>query len=84
VEDGVSGVKTEVKIDRDIRRVAVAIVGGLVAFCLVATAIYYKMADVAVNGFVHGGPAMLAAAMAGLFGGGLAAVAVLILLLRMR
>jgi hypothetical protein len=76
----VSGVKG----DRDLRRVVVAIVGGLAAFCLVAGTIYYKMADVAVYGFVHGGPAMLAAAMAGLFGGGLAAVAVLILLLRLR
>jgi hypothetical protein len=75
-----SGVKT----DRDLRRVVVAIVGGLVAFSLVAMAIYYRMANVAVNGFVHGGPAMLAAAMAGLFGGGLAAIAVLILLLRLR
>jgi hypothetical protein len=33
---------------------------------------------------VHGGPAMLAAAMAGLFGGGLVAVVVLILLLRLH
>jgi len=73
-----------VKGDRDLRRVVVAIVSGLLAFCLVAGTIYYKMADVAVNGFVHGGPTMLAAAMAGLFGGGLAAVAVLILLLRLR
>jgi hypothetical protein len=73
-----------VKADQDLRRVLVAIVGGLVAFCLVATAIYYKMADVRVNGFVHGGPAMLAAAMGGLFGGGLAAVGVVILLLRLR
>jgi hypothetical protein len=75
---------SSVRTDRDLRRVVVAIVGGLVAFCLVATAIYYKMADVAVNGFVHGGPGMLAAAMAGLFGGGLAAVVVLVLLLRLR
>jgi hypothetical protein len=73
-----------VKIDRDLRRVVVAIVGGLTAFCVVATAIYYKMADVAVNGFVHGGPATLAAAMAGLFSGGLVAVVVLIFLLRLR
>jgi hypothetical protein len=71
-----------VKPDRDLRRVVVATAGGLVAFCLVAIAIYYKMADVGVNGFVHGGPTALAAAMAGLFGGGLLAVAVLILLLR--
>jgi hypothetical protein len=75
---------SSVRTDRDLRRVMVAVVGGLVAFCLVATAIYYKMADVGGNGFVHGGPAMLAAAMAGLFGGGLAAVVVLVLLLRLR
>ena len=73
-----------VKADRELRRMVVAIVGGLAAFCLVAGAIYYKMADVAVNGFVHGGPATLAAAMAGLFSGGLVAVVVLILLLRVR
>jgi hypothetical protein len=73
-----------VKGDRDLRRVVVAILGGLAAFCLVATVIFYKMADVPVNGFVHGGPATLAAAMAGLFGGGLVAVVVLILLLRLR
>jgi hypothetical protein len=71
-----------VRLDRDLRRIVVAIVGGLAAFCVVATVVYYKMADVAVNGFVHGGPATLAAAMAGLFSGGLVAVAVLILLLR--
>jgi hypothetical protein len=76
----VSGVKG----DRDLCRVLVAIIGGLAAFCLLAGTIYYKMADVAVNGFVHGGPATLAAAMAGLFGGGLVAVVVLILLLRLR
>jgi hypothetical protein len=71
-----------VKFDRDLRRVVIAIVGGLGAFCVVAMVIYYKMADVAVNGFVHGGPATLAAAMAGLFGGGLVAIVALILLLR--
>ncbi|HTC75778.1 MAG TPA: hypothetical protein VK684_09395 [Edaphobacter sp.] len=73
-----------VKLDRDLRRVVIAIVGGLAAFGVVAMGIYCKMADVAVNGFVHGGPATLAAAMAGLFGGGLVAVVVLILLLRLR
>ena len=71
-------------LDRDLRRVIVAVVGGLVAFCLVAMAIYCKMADVGVNGFMHGDPTTLAAAMAGLFGGGLAAVVVLVLLLRLR
>jgi hypothetical protein len=73
-----------VRLDRDLRRLVVAIVGALAAFCAVATAIYYKMADVAVNGIVHGGPTTLTAAMAGLFGGGLVAVVVLILLLRLR
>jgi hypothetical protein len=73
-----------VNLDRDLRRIVVAIVGGVAAFFVVAMAIYYKMADVAVNGFLHGGPATLAAAMAGLFGGGLVAVVVLILLLRLR
>jgi hypothetical protein len=73
-----------VKPDRDLRRVVIAIAGGLVAFCLVAIAIYYKMANVGVNGFVHGGPTALAAAMAGLFGGGVTAVVVLVLLLRLR
>jgi hypothetical protein len=73
-----------VKPDRDLRRVVIAIAGGLVAFCLVAIAIYYKMANVGVNGFVHGGPTALAAAMAGLFGGGVTAAVVLVLLLRLR
>jgi hypothetical protein len=72
------------KVDRDLRRIVIAIVGGLAAFCVVAVVIYYRMADVAANGFLHGGPATLAAAMAGLFGGGLVAVVVLILLLRLR
>jgi hypothetical protein len=70
--------------DRGLRRLVFAAVGSLLTFCLVAVAIYYKMANVRVNGFVHGGPATLAAAMAGLFGGGLAAVVALILLLRSR
>ena len=63
--------------------IILAVTGMVVTFCLVAMAIYYKMADVAVNGFLHGGPATLSAAMAGLFGGGLAALVVLILLLRL-
>ena len=72
------------KPDRGLRRVVVAIVGALIVFCFVAMVIYYKMADVAVDGFVHGGPATLEAAMAGLFGGGLVAVVALIFLLRLR
>jgi hypothetical protein len=70
--------------DKDLRRVVVAIVGAMVAFCLVAIAIYAKMADVKVNGYLHGGPTTLAAAMAGLFGGGVVAVVALVLLLRWR
>ena len=70
--------------DRDRRRLVRAIVGALATFLMAAMAIYYKMADVRVNGFVHGGPAMLTAAMAGLFAGGLAALVALVLLLRWR
>ena len=70
--------------DKGLRRVIVAITGAGVAFCLVTVAIYYKMAHVSANGWAHGGPATLAAGMAGLFSGGLAALVVLILLLRWR
>ncbi len=59
-----------------------AIAGSIASFCFVAMAIYYKVADVRVNGILHGGPTTLAAAMAGLFGGGVVAVVVLVLLLR--
>jgi hypothetical protein len=69
--------------DKGLRRIVVAIVGAVVSFCLVAGGIFYKVADVRGNGFVYEGPKALAAAMAGLFGGGLAAVVVLVLLLRM-
>ncbi len=72
------------KPDRSLRSIVVAVTGMVITFCVVAFAIYYKMANVAVNGFAHGGPATLSAAMAGLFGGGLAALLVLILLLRLR
>jgi hypothetical protein len=68
--------------DNDLRRVVVALVGAFVSFCLVAVLVYCWMVDVRVNGFLHGGPATLAAAMAGLFSGGLLAVAVLVTLLR--
>jgi hypothetical protein len=70
--------------DPDLRRIIVAIVGAVITFCLAATAIYYKMANVRMNGFVQAGPAALTSAMAGLFGGGLLAVAALILLLHRR
>jgi len=70
------------KPDRSAHRVAFAVVGALVAFCLVATGIYARVADVGVYGWMHGGPTMLSAAMAGLFGGGFVALLVLIILLR--
>jgi hypothetical protein len=70
------------KVDRSLLRVLAAIAGAGLCFCLVAGAIYYRMADVRMNGLLHGGPTTLAAAMAGLFGGGLAAMLTLILLLR--
>jgi hypothetical protein len=72
------------KPDPGLRLVVVAVVGALITFCAVATAVYYKMAGVEVNGWMHGGPTTLTAAMAGLFGGGLTAVVALILLLRRR
>jgi hypothetical protein len=68
--------------DSGLRSVVVALVGAFVSFCVVATVVYYWMADVRVNGFLHSGPSALAAAMAGLFSGGLLAVAVLVMLLR--
>ena len=70
------------KTDRGVRSVIAAVLGSIASFCLVATAIYYRVADVRVNGFLHGGPTALAAAMAGLFGGGVVAVMVLVGLLR--
>lgn len=54
----------------------------MLCFCVAAMAIYCKVADVRANGFFHSGPAALAAAMAGLFGGGIVAVMVLVFLLR--
>jgi hypothetical protein len=70
--------------DRSLRRVVVAVVGAVVTFCLVGTAVYYRMGDVGRNGFVQSGPTALAAAMAGLFAGGVAALVALVLLLRWR
>jgi hypothetical protein len=70
------------KADGGLGRIVIAIVGAGFTFCLVGGAIYYKIADVRVNGALHGGPTTLAGAMAGLFGGGLAAMVVLVLLLR--
>jgi hypothetical protein len=70
--------------DNDLRRIVVAIAGAAVVFCVVAIAVYYWIAEVAVHGWIHGGPVMLTGAMAGLFAGGLAAVVMLIFLLRRR
>jgi hypothetical protein len=70
--------------DLSLRRVIVAVVGAVAAFCLVGIAIYYRMGDVGRNGFVQSGPVALTAAMAGLFGGGVTAVVALVLLLRWR
>ena len=44
------------KSDRGVRSVIAAILGSIASFCLVAIAIYYKVADVRVNGVLHGGP----------------------------
>ena len=65
-------------------RVFIAIAGAVIAFCVVAVAVYYWIAGVATHGWLHGGPVALTGAMAGLFAGGLAAVVALILLLRRR
>ncbi len=70
------------KVDRELARLLAAILVAGISFCVVAGAIFYRMADVRANGWLHGGPTMLAAAMAGLFAGGLVAMIVLILLLR--
>jgi len=70
------------KPDNDLRRVVGALVGAVFSFCLVAVLVYCWMADVRVNGFLHGGPTTLAAGMAGLFTGGLVAVVVLVMLLK--
>jgi hypothetical protein len=72
------------KSDRSLRGVVVAIAGAFVTFCLVAVTIDTKMAGGGANGFLHGSPGMLSAAMAGLFGGGVAALVMLILLLQWR
>jgi hypothetical protein len=70
------------KTDGDGVSVFAAILGAVVSFGLAFSAIFYKVADVRVNGILHGGPTSLAAAMAGLFGGGVVALAVLVFLLR--
>lgn len=69
--------------DKGLRRIVIALLGAMVSFCLVAAGIYYKVADVKASGLIYEGPKALAAAMAGLFGGGLTAVVVMVLLLRL-
>ena len=82
----VSEVRSErnpgVKRDRGLQRFVASVVGAMISFCVVAVGIYYKIADVKVNGAFHGGPTSMAAAMAGLFGGGVVALLVLVFLLR--
>ena len=82
----VSEVRSErdfgVKRDRGLQRFVLSAAGAMISFCVVAVGVYYKIADVRVNGAFHGGPASLAAAMAGLFGGGVVAMLVLVFLLR--
>jgi hypothetical protein len=68
------------QMDRGLRRIFAAVASAVAAFCLVGGAVFYRMAGPA--GGLHGGPAMLSAAMAGLFTGGLAALLVLIFALR--
>ncbi|WP_158792315.1 hypothetical protein [Granulicella sp. L60] len=63
-------------------RVVAALVGAVVSFCVVGGAVFYKVAGVGVSGLRHGGPVVLAGAMAGLFGGGLVAMLMLITALR--
>jgi hypothetical protein len=72
----------EGKRNSDTNRIVVAIVVAVIAFCVVAVAVYYWIAGVATHGWLHGGPVALTGAMAGLFSGGLTAMLVLILLLR--
>jgi hypothetical protein len=62
-------------------RIVAAIVIAAVAFCVVGAAVFYEAAGVGTEG-LHGGPKALSAAMAALFGGGLVAVVVLVLVLR--
>ncbi len=69
------------QMDQSLRRILTAVASAIAAFLLVGGGVFYRMAW-RVGG-VHGGPDLLAAAMAGLFVGGLAGLLVLILSLRM-
>jgi len=69
--------------DEGVGRVVAAIAAAIVSFCVVGAAVFYRVAKVGAVG-LHGGPTTLAAAMAGLFGGGVVAVVVLILVLKFR
>jgi hypothetical protein len=68
--------------DEEVRRMVLAVAAAGVSFCLVAVGLFYEVAKVGVEGWRLGGPVALAGEMAGLFGGGLAAVVVLIAVLR--
>ncbi len=73
-----------VERDMGLRRAVVAMVAAVVSFCLVGAGLFYKVADVKEAGWRFSGQAALAGEMAWLFGGGLAAVVVLIAVLRWR
>jgi hypothetical protein len=70
------------KDEKGYRAVVIAVTGAVAVFCIVAVGIFYRVANVRVNGWIHGGPTMLAGGMAGLFGGGLAGLVMLMMLLR--
>lgn len=63
-------------------RLAAAIGAALVCFVVAGVAIFYAVAGWDAAGWRLSGPTALAGEMAGLFGGGLAAVVVLIAVLR--
>ena len=77
-------VDCSVKHDAGLRRVIVAMVAAAVSFCLSSAGLFYIVADVKDAGWRFSGPAALAGEMAGLFGGGLMTVMVLITALRWR
>jgi hypothetical protein len=74
----------EVRSDTGLRRIILALIAAAASFFVVGAAVFYKVDDVKDVGWRFGGPVALSSEMAGLFGGGLAAVVVLIAVLRWR
>lgn len=68
--------------DPGMRQIVAAVVAAIVSFCVVGIGLFYVTTDVSRLGWRFSGPAALTGEMAGLFGGGLVAVAVLIAGLR--